>query len=333
MRSSRVLWKNLALFLIALLVSLGICELLARSFIPVRNVGPSFTVYDPFYGKALKKNFSGRRITPEFTMKFTTNSDGFRGPPLETVSSRPLLFLGDSFTMGYGVNDGEEFPALVGKGLGERDSETVPVINAGMGHSGNGRWVKFLRSEGKKYDPRLVVLQIHANDFEDNVRERLFEQSPAGGLIELPIPPPGKMRILQILVDGVPGLSYSYLIGWGRQVSWPRNSTARNTDSESPVGNQDQTTLEEPLLYGLLEEVLEICEDQGREVLAVLADIPENRLGTMQEFFSERNVLTVMIPTKRDRPDLYYKVDGHWNASGHRFTADRILEAMEIFNE
>ncbi len=80
--------------------------------------------------------------------------------------------------MGYGVNDGEEFVARVRETLNERSAEAVPVINVGMGDNGNGRWVKFLRAEGEKYNPSLVVLQIHGNDFQDNIREQLFELSP-----------------------------------------------------------------------------------------------------------------------------------------------------------
>jgi hypothetical protein len=77
-----------------------------------------------------------------------------------------------------------------------------------------------------------------------------------------------------------------------------------------------------------LEEVLIICKVQEWQILAILVDIPDKRLAKMEKFFSVRDVFTVVIPPKRDRPDLYYKVDGHWNASGHRFTADRILEAL-----
>lgn len=55
MLSAGVLWKNLALSLIALLVGTGISELIVRSFVQVRDVGPSFTVYDPVYGQTLKK--------------------------------------------------------------------------------------------------------------------------------------------------------------------------------------------------------------------------------------------------------------------------------------
>jgi hypothetical protein len=160
-RSKKTPYKNLTLALVTLLVMLGLSELIVRRFVPVRNVGPSFTIYDPIYGTRLKKDFSAKRITPEFTMRFTTNSLGFRGPEPELSPHRPILFLGDSFTMGYGVNDGEEFPALVRNALTKRGPDTVAVINAGVGNVGNRRWIKFLPAEGKRYNPRLVVFQIH----------------------------------------------------------------------------------------------------------------------------------------------------------------------------
>jgi len=328
-RSARALRRNLLLCLIGLLMGVGISEVIVRSLISVRDVGPSFTTYDAVYGTTLKKNFFAQRITPEFTMRFTTNSDGLRGPELGTLSSRPILFLGDSFTMGYGVSDGEEFPALVRRALTDRSAKKISVINAGIGNTGNGRWVKFLRSKAKLYHPGLVVLQIHANDFEDNMRERLFDRSPTGELLELPVPLPGAERMIQSIVEGMPGLAYSYLIGLSRQLSWPINFPYRGSSSERPPIDLDQSGREEQLLFRLLQEVLTMCKQQGSQVLAVLVDIPHERLTKAVTFFSDHDVVTVVVPSKTDRPDLYYKVDGHWNASGQRFVADRILEAIK----
>jgi hypothetical protein len=322
MRLIRTL-QNLTLSIIALLVSLGVCELMVRRLVPVRNVGPSFTLYDPFYGKRLKKSFSTWRGTPEFTMRMTTNAAGFRGPELGALALRPLLFLGDSFTMGYGVNDGEEFPALVRNAL---SPNPTPVINAGMGDNGNGWWVKFLRSEGKKYHPALVVLQLHRTDFYDNIHERLFTVTPTGALQELPVPRQTVKRALQWPVENLPGLAHSYLVGLARQMSWrggaPREDAAgQSTRSERAV-QQNQ------LLFRLLEEVFAICEQSGWRVLTVLADIPDDRRAAVETLLSTKAIPTVVIPSKGERPDLYYTVDGHWNSAGHRFTAERILEKV-----
>ena len=126
-------------------------------------------------------------------MQFTTNSLGFRGPEPDSFPNHPILFLGDSFTAGYGVNDDEESPALIRKALAKRyGAHRIPVVNTGLGDSGNGYWIKFLKKEGKRYDPRLVVLELCETDFEDNIREHLFGLSSLGELEELPVPPPGE---------------------------------------------------------------------------------------------------------------------------------------------
>ena len=322
-------WKNIALSLTVFLVSIGFAELFVRNFIPVRNVGPSFTTYDPIYGKKLKKDFSAQRITPEFTMQISTNSSGFRGPEIGTLSSRPILFIGDSFTMGYGVNDDEEFPSLVRKALKDRTPSIAPVINVGMGDNGNGRWIKFLRSEGKTYNPSLIILQIHANDFQDNIRERLFELDSTNQLLELSIPPKGIKRKIQSIIESVPGLEYSYLIGLTRQISLPQNLLRQSHASEDAIDYSGYSSAEDKLFFRLLQEVLSICKAEKWPTLAVLVDLPEDRLFKVENFLSSKDVLAIDIPGRAQLPDLYYQIDGHWNASGHQLAAKEILEILE----
>ncbi len=318
-----IFYQNIILVLISLGVSIGGGELLVRKFLKARNLGPSFTIYDSFYGQTLKKKFSTQRITPEFTMKFTTNSDGFRGPELGATFSHPILFMGDSFTMGYGVNNGEEFPALVRDAMNDRHIE-IPVINAGIGFNGTGRWIKFLRTEGEKFNPALIVLQIHANDFSDNIREKLFKLNSHGELTKLPVPLGGATRKIQHLIESVPGLAYSHLIGLLRDVSWTSSPPEDSSIDQVQILNK-----EDALLLRLLQEIVTICEEQDWKILVVLADLPVERLVKMETFFSTRNISTVVIPSKKKRPDLYYKVDGHWNTAGHRFTAKRVIRAIE----
>ena len=113
--SSRV--KNCMLLIASLIACFVVLELALRVSGLVRNVGPAFSVYDAKYGKQHKANFSAIRTTPESTFRLTTDSRGMRGPEPDRFPYRPLLFLGVSFTEGYGVDDGKEFPALVRKDL------------------------------------------------------------------------------------------------------------------------------------------------------------------------------------------------------------------------
>ena len=76
----------------SLLLSFVFIEVAVRALISVRNVGPSFTSYDPYYGRSLKVNESIRRITPEFDMQMTTNSAGYRGPEPLLDAEETIVF-------------------------------------------------------------------------------------------------------------------------------------------------------------------------------------------------------------------------------------------------
>src|SRR5262249_3271101 len=125
----------------------------------------------------------------------------------------------DSFTEGYGVSDGEEFPALVRRALVEKyGPQAPPVVNAGIGNTGNGHWVKLLGREGPRFAPRTVVLQFTGNDFVDNLREQMFRLDDNHQLVELPVPAPGLVSVITEMLEVVPSLSSSYLIGFGYQL-------------------------------------------------------------------------------------------------------------------
>lgn len=315
--------RTLKLFLFGVVAALVINELTVRLFIPVRNVGPSFTEYDSVYGKSLKKSFSCERICPDFRMEFTTNSLGHRGPEPPAFPERGILFLGDSFTEGYGVSDGEEFPALVRSALNRRyGPDVVPVVNAGIGNVGNGRWLKFLRREGKRYNPQLIVLQLMDNDFHENLQESLFAISDDGKLVEQEPARPGGLRFVQAFVEAVPGLSYSYLIGFLREAYWAIAPVPQIPTDESERMEFDRIT------YHLVDEILHICKQERWPVLVMMVGFQPSRCSKMQAIVKKHGVPYIIPPSKHERPDLYFRIDGHWNAKGHEHAALMVLDAM-----
>jgi hypothetical protein len=328
---SRLAWPtNLILALCSIALSLFFCEIAIRLFVPVRNIGPSFTKYDPYYGKKLKNNFSCRRITPEFTMHFKTNSLGFRGPEPRFFPYRPVLFLGDSFTMGYGVNDGEEFPSLVRTVLEKHyGPDSLAVVNAGIGNSGNGWWLKFLKAEVMRYKPRLIVLQFTDNDFQDNMEEGLFGLTQNGELSEYRYDlHRRKGWLAQKLIEAIPGFSYSYCVGLLQQVYmsgfWNYNGlSGSKTNRDTAISSYQQR-----LTYCILKEILEICKNKNIPVMAINVGVKGKQLDAIGDIWQQYEVPFLNIPYKEQRPDLYYKTDGHWNKSGHKFVAEKIVELL-----
>ncbi len=318
----------------AVVLSLGAMELMIRAFVPVRNVGPYFSAYDPYYGKVLKPSSSVVRTAPEFTMRLTTNSNGFRGPELGSLENGSILFLGDSFTMGYGVTDGEEYPALVRNHFDGLDAEDrLEIINAGMGNNGNGRPLKFLRRQARHLNPRLIVVQIHGGDFADNVYEGLFSLDEHGNLRELAAQPPSTSSKLERIVDRIPAISHSHLFclvrGLAKQIRNNRKSPVIGARPEDDVGRH---ILGNRLLIELESEIVSTARESGWPILVLLAGVDGDRLEMLKRFFAERGVPVILLPSKLERPDLYFEVDGHWNAEGHAFVAERVLDAIIEFD-
>jgi hypothetical protein len=121
---------------------------------------------DPVLGFRQVAFFDGRFGAPERAVAVRTNSHGFRDreyPP--KASSLRILGLGDSFTFGFGVEEGETFLALVEGALREG---AVEVINAGLVGGGPESAARLLEVEGPRLGPDLVVLGFYAgNDLLD----------------------------------------------------------------------------------------------------------------------------------------------------------------------
>jgi lysophospholipase L1-like esterase len=320
-----LLFKKFLLLVLATSIALLACEVLLRLFVPVRNVGPSFTEFDTTYGKRLKKNFHCQRITPEFTMSFTTNSQGFRGPEIKGHAKDFIVFLGDSFTMGYGVNDGEEYPRLLQRRLDEQfPARQIEVINLGLGDSGNGVWLKFLEKDITAYQPRCAVLQVCGNDFTDNHREGLY-QLDAGNLVEFPVPEAGWKRQAQGVIEGLPGLSSTYLASLFKQAATQIGSGASPAVEEA--SDRDQSEAKEnynQLTYALITRSLDLCRAQRIRIILLGVGIAESEAGRLQKIAGDFGAIFRRIPTRTESPHLYYEVDGHWKKEGHEAAAKTI---------
>lgn len=337
-------WTGPVLLLVALVASLLVAEGLARAFVTVRDVGPSFAQYDATFGTRLKPSFATRRVTPEFVMDFSTNSQGFRGP--EPRTPRPLagtvLFLGDSFTMGYGVTDGLEFPALLRAWYTARLGPDAPdVLNAGIGGTGNGHWLLFLGSQAAQIRPAAVVLQLCSNDEKDNLRERLFAlDSSTRTLRDLPPPTPRVLQRFQMIAERIPGLSHLHLYGLMRQVRVGGGGGGGGEDAAAPAssaGAQERTpTAAAPelpqgaaLSQAIVASCIAHCRAQGWPVVLLSADLGGPMLDRWRAFAAAQGVDFLIVPDKKSRPDLYFRTDGHWHAAGHALAADLVRSWLQ----
>jgi hypothetical protein len=125
-----------------------------------------FDVYHPTRGWALRPGLS--RVEAFDNKTLSSNSRGLRGSS-EHAYEKPLgtlriLTFGDSFTFGDGVSDDETWTYFLEKLLPGSE-----VINFGIHGYGHDQMLLYLREEGMKYHPDIVILGFVSRDMERNM--------------------------------------------------------------------------------------------------------------------------------------------------------------------
>lgn len=301
------------------LASLVAAEVVVRLSGVAREVGPSFTEWHATDGVHIRRSIQVTRTTSEYTMTFTSNAAGFRGPELPPTIERSLLLLGDSFTMGYGVDDGDVFAARLAGSM----PPGCTVVNAGIGGTGNGRWLHVLEREHARLRPAVVVLQICSNDVDDNVREGLFTLAAEGRLVAHAPAPPSAMRRLQGWIDAIPGASSLHLVGLGRQIGARGTMPPDAVEATAPTAGPAHD-----LFLALVRAAVDRVRESGALPLLFTADATEEQARPLRELGEGLGVPVLRMPSRAERPELYYRVDGHWNAAGHRHVAEQLAAAL-----
>jgi lysophospholipase L1-like esterase len=133
-----------------------------------------FVEHDPVLGWKLRSNMTIVRERRGETLRETINDQGFRTrPPADRPAGvKRVLFVGDSHTEAYGVDDGSTYTALVER----RMARTRPVEVVALGVAGFSTDQEMLTYVlyGRPYRPDLVVLQFCSNDVPFNVLDRYW---------------------------------------------------------------------------------------------------------------------------------------------------------------
>ncbi|MBI3819011.1 MAG: hypothetical protein HY286_10005 [Planctomycetes bacterium] len=125
---------------------------------------------------------------PPFTYKpnihfpgmLSTNSLGMRSPELAAEKKLPrIMLLGDSFTFGYGLVEGEPFSDV----LAERLKGVAEIANAAVsGFEIQDSTAQFLRFVDR-VNPDCVVVTFVSNDLDDS---RVYQSGASGGYVREP---------------------------------------------------------------------------------------------------------------------------------------------------
>ncbi len=154
----------------------------------------TFDLFDSTKGWALTPNL--RNITVFDGKILNSNSRGIRGNMEYSYNKLPgqnrILILGDSFTFGDQVSDNETYPYYLQQML-----PNTEVINFGIHGYGHDQMLLYLKEEGIKYSPDVVILGFVGDDMNRNLLEFRDYSKPKFELVHnklqiknYPVPPP-----------------------------------------------------------------------------------------------------------------------------------------------
>jgi hypothetical protein len=130
------------------------------SFRNTTNFNSDLSRYDPTFGYRFKPGITGRFTNPEFDVEIKTNSLGVRDDEA-SVQHPPIVVLGDSHGMGWGVEHEQRFSEVMEKRLHLR------VLNTAITSYGTHRETQLL-GQVNLDSCKVVIIQYCDNDLLEN---------------------------------------------------------------------------------------------------------------------------------------------------------------------
>lgn len=178
------LWAMCTMLLLTLALAEGLCALL---------LGPvSSSIYDwddhTLYHTVpnARKIYRRTALNGGDRIETSINSLGFRGPEFAVRSQLPrVMVYGDSFIEAEYSQLEQTFVQRLQRGIVERLSHPVEVINAGTNGFGPDQILRRMEQELPRFKPQVVILSIFAdNDLGDLLRNKLYRLNEQGHLVD-----------------------------------------------------------------------------------------------------------------------------------------------------
>ncbi len=314
----RNLFYSLSLALISLaaggvLAELGWRQLRNYHYGPATNL--RYVVYDETLGWRYRPDTSTRHKRGTFDVEVLIDSAGRRtgkecGP--ERPGGPRMVFVGDSFTFGLGVEADDTFPCLLAREL------AAVVFNLGVAGYGTDQEYLAFEASAPGLDPDVVVLTYCRNDLHEVLSERRYGRPKprffyAGDDLRMS---PAKDRSWWLL-DRHSSLNLSLHFFLDRSNRRPL------TRAEQALGMR--------IVRELVDRMARRSVAMGSQFLLVLENV-----GWLKERFqpAAEGVRTIDVGPALAQEEkvtgerMWIEGDGHWSGAGHRVVASQIARAL-----
>ena len=168
------------LTLLVLLAVVGPPLLLDLALRPFIEPKTQLFVRDPELGWRLRPG----AVAEWGHVRIEVNARGLRGPEVDyarTGDALRILYLGDSVTIGFGIEQvSDTYPYLVAERLEPRLGVRVETVNSAVEGWSPWQQLAYLRREGLRYQPDLVLVGFVLNDVTEKLSLARFGGSDEG---------------------------------------------------------------------------------------------------------------------------------------------------------
>lgn len=312
----------------------------------------SFTKMNP--------NFEGRFKISEFDAAIKINALGIRDRNLDPKDKRKkVLFIGDSFTFGHGVELDSSYVRIAENDL-QNKYDSIVTINAGVPGTGPADYAIVFDSLNKIYQPDLVLLNLFVGN--DIHWTRVTNNKGEMRLVDDEVKVEMKQFDLKTFLRENIQL-YSFIVDRLKSIPSTRNMLKNlGLSNEVPgiyvmeVLNKKETELYKKKWYKVFEYI-KYVKDHSKAFQIVIVPTKEqvypDRLGLIckkydlniehydamfpirkiDSFAIENNIVTINLLdtlSKCNQDQLFFDIDPHFNKIGHKISGKFIAKSVDI---
>jgi hypothetical protein len=291
--------------------------------------GP-FAIYHPRRGWALKSGIREMRVFDGTILN--TNSKGLRTATeynyLHTADKQRIIVLGDSFTFGAEVTDDQTYSHYL-----ESHIPNIEVLNLGVQGYGHDQMLMYLKEEGIKYHPDMVILGFTYIDIYRNIESFFayakprFKVLPGGlQLTNVPVPTPEQV----LASEPYRPKSLDMLLIMKEKLRWAlgKNEADAQEATERLLHELIKTTRSigavPVFVYLPVNEEIEPFREFGITTNSPAVTVREQYLHGI----CDKEKVPCLFLGKRFHEEVEKGVDlhprGHWNAAAHSVAGEEI---------
>ena len=253
--------------------------------------------------------------------RVSLNSNGHRDDemPIEKPpGERRILVLGDSVTFGWGVDQGEDFPARLEALLRDQPGGPWQVINAGVNGYNSQQEAAFFAAEGIRFKPDIVLLVYVRNDVDPPIDPnaatwRRYPSWPSS---------------LPELLDRARSLSYLYQT----TKLFQRMEESRPPPAPAPASGPSRSLVDHrgwPASLEALRSIAALCQRDAIPFLVAMESGADERRA---EALRQAGIQAISLGPAWSRvpPEQHRvsRIDPHPSAAVHQEFAKTLLEEM-----